>query len=355
MQNNTDIIFEEIIGENGNLGLITLNRPSVLNALNHSMFMSLDKYLKEWEQAVSIKAIVIRAAEGRAFCAGGDIRYAYEKGLAKDPSLPHFFRDEYRLNQYIYHYSKPYIALMNGITMGGGVGISIHGSHRIGTKRLSFSMPETGIGFFPDVGATYFLTRLPGKIGFYLGLTGARIPYNDCLAAGLIDQVIAEDSLQDLINKLAGASLEKNAEATISDICNQFTVPVEKSVLMEHEAEINACFSKNTIEEIFAALENYPSEWCQEVLSVLQKKSPTSLKITLRQLQLGKKLNFDECMKLEYRLTNRFLHNLDFFEGVRAAIIDKDQQPKWQPSTLEEVKASNIESYFLPLENELIE
>jgi enoyl-CoA hydratase len=350
---SADILFDEKPGINGNLGIITLNRPTVLNALNHQMFIDLHQQLIEWERNSAIKGVVIQAAAGRAFCAGGDIRYAYERGLAKDPTLPNFFRDEYLLDTYIYHYNKPYIALLDGITMGGGVGISLHGSHRIATQKLTFSMPETGIGFFPDVGATYFLPRLPGKIGMYLGLTGARINANDCLATGLVDHVIAENNLVPLVNSLAQYSFEKNSDAIIADCINHYSMTTEASTLMEHAQEINHCFAKNSIEEIVDALKNYPSEWCSTVSDELQKKSPTSLKITFKQLQLGKQMTFDECMDLEYRLAQHFLKSHDFYEGVRAAIIDKDQQPNWQPQHLNDVSTKEIEAYFLPLQVEL--
>src|SRR3990167_4221018 len=194
IKNTQDILFEELVGHEGNIGLVTLNRPKALNALTHSMILSLDKQLTLWEEQENIKAIVITAVEGRAFCAGGDIRFTYEKWDYNDGSLPLYFRDEYRLNRRIFHYSKPYIALLDGITMGGGVGISIHGSHRVATENLVFAMPETGIGFFPDVGGTYFLPRLPDKFGYYLGITGARIDCYDCCALGLTQHFVSRAS-----------------------------------------------------------------------------------------------------------------------------------------------------------------
>ncbi len=354
MNRTSDIIFTQIPGHDGDLGIITLNRPQVLNALNHGMFTALNAQLIKWETDNTIKAVVIRAAEGRAFCAGGDIRYAYEQGRAHNPDIANFFGDEYKLNLRIYHFSKPYVAFLDGITMGGGVGISIHGSHRVATKRLVFSMPETSIGFFPDVGGTYFLPRLKNKIGYYLGLSGVRILYNDCLALGLVDQVVAEESLSEIINLLVTTSLEKNSDARVSEIINSFSVTVEDSDLMKHESAIEKCFSKKTVEDILSELEHYPDAWCQTAANIMKSKSPTSLKITLRQLQLGAKLNFDECMQLEYRLTNRFLNSHDLYEGIRAAIIDKDQNPHWQPQKLEDVKPEIIDYYFSPLEKELV-
>lgn len=347
MNNNTDILFEEISGHDGSLGLITLHRPSVLNALNHTMFIALDQQLAYWETAAHIKAVVIRASEGRAFCAGGDIRHAYQLGMAKDPNLLTFFTDEYNLNQRIHYFPKPYIALLNGITMGGGAGVSMHGSHRVATEKLIFAMPETSIGFFPDVGASYFLSRLPGKIGLFLGLTGERINYADCLAVGLATHVVSPDSLIDLVQSLAETSLKQNSDAVVSDVINHFSVPVEKSDLITHKNEIDFCFSKKSVEEIIDALEHYPDAWCEQMANVLNLKSPTSLKVALSQLQQGAKLSFEACMAMEKRLVKHFLQNRDFFEGVRAAIIDKDQMPVWQPGCLHEVTNEMVAQYFI--------
>lgn len=349
-----DVLFEEISGRDGNIGLITLNRPQVLNALNHNMFNVLQYQLTEWEAANQIKAVVIRAAEGRAFCAGGDIRSAYEKKLAKDTTLPYFFRDEYQLNLRIYNYSKPYIALLDGITMGGGAGISINGSHRVATERLSFAMPETGIGFYPDVGGSYFLSRLPYKIGFYLGLVGARISYADCAALGLVNYVVSRENISDILYALADAPLQNNPKMEVSAILETFSASYPASTLLEHTTEIETCFSKNSVEEIIQALSLQQSEWCQQTLALIKAKSPTSLKVTLRALQEGLKVSFNENMRTEYRLTTRFLEGHDFFEGIRAAIIDKDQSPRWQPADLKDVSLNEVEKYFSPLEHELV-
>ena len=349
-----DVLFEEISGRDGNIGLITLNRPKVLNALNHNMFNEMNYHLTEWEAAAQIKAVVIRAAEGRAFCAGGDIRSAYEKKLSNDPTLPYFFRDEYLLNVRIANYPKPYIAILDGITMGGGAGISINGSHRISTEHLSFAMPETGIGFYPDVGGSYFLSRLPFKIGFYLGLVGARITQGDCLALGLATHSVARDKLSDILYALADTSMSDNADLEVNEVIEKFSISAPSSELLEHKIAIETCFSKNSIEEIFHALEHYDDAWCQEILAILKTKSPTSLKVTLRALQAGAEVGFNDSMRTEYRLTTRFLGGKDFFEGIRAAIMDKDGAPRWQPATLQDVTVSDVEKYFLPLEQELI-
>lgn len=346
-----EIIFEELPGKDGNLGLITLNRQNVLNALNHDMFIALDEQLKDWEKNQNIKAVVIRAAEGRAFCAGGDIRAAYEKRFSNDPTLTNFFHDEYKMNSRIHHFPKPYIALLDGITMGGGVGISIHGSHRVATERLIFALPETGIGFYPDVGTTYCLARFPHKIGYYLGLTGMKISYADCFAVGIVQEVVARESLSKIVTALAEASLPN--KETVTKILKSFNVTASHSELIEHKAEIESCFSKNTVEEILHALENHPSEWCHKTAAIIKTKSPTSLKVTLRAIQQAEKLNFDESMKIEYRLTCHFLQGHDFFEGIRAVIIDKDQKPQWKPAKIEDVTEPDVTNYFSPLTKEL--
>jgi len=350
MKSIPEINFEEVTGRDGNLGLITLTRTQVLNALNHVMFNALNEQLAEWESANHIKAVVIRAAEGRAFCAGGDIRYAYERKMANDPKLADFFRDEYRVNRHIHNYTKPYIALIDGITMGGGVGISVHASHRVATDRLVFAMPETGIGFYPDVGTTYILARLPHKIGFYLGLTGARILLSDCVATGLINYAANRDIFPELIYRLADTSFEGDQRESVTQVIQELAIPAGESSLWEHREKIANCFDKKTVEEIVQALENYPSEWCQDVATILKTKSPTSLKVTFHALQEAATMEFDDSIQMEYRLTSRFIEGYDFFEGIRAIVIDKDQKPHWKPATLAGVTQSEIMKYFSPLE-----
>lgn len=349
----TEVLFEEMAGEGGHLGIITLNRPAVLNSLNHDMILAMHNQLQAWATAVHIKAVIIRAAEGRAFCAGGDIRLAYERAKANDPTAAYFFRDEYQLNRFIFHYPKPYIALLNGITMGGGVGVSIHGSHRIATDNLLFAMPETGIGFFPDVGGTYFLPRLPGKIGFYLGLTGARLKSDDCVGLGIATHKVSSDSLSSIIDALAQTSFSSNPRLSVTEIIERFQLTIQPSTLLAERNAIDTYFSGNTMEELMANLERAKDGIGEEALRTLHKKSPTSLKITLRALQEGQHLSFDDCMSQEFRLTCRFLQGHDFPEGIRAVVIDKDQKPHWIPPTLEGVSQQEIQKYFAPLAHEL--
>jgi enoyl-CoA hydratase len=344
-------LFTEVAGKEGNLGLITLNRPAVLNSLNHAMVHAMHAQLKDWAAATHIKAVVIRAAEGRAFCAGGDLRLTYDRIKARDPMMIEFFRDEYQLNRAIFHFPKPYIALLDGITMGGGVGISIHGSHRVATERLMFAMPETGIGFFPDVGGTYFLPRLPGSLGTYLGLTGARLGSDDCVAIGLAQVKVAQQSLTELLDALAECKFGHDARQSVTDTLARFRLDLAPSKLMNEKSEIDKCFSQNTVEQLIEQLQHSTGSFCKDALSILAKKSPTSLKVTLHAMQ--QHLDLDACMRQEYRLVSRFLQGHDFAEGIRAVIIDKDQKPHWQPDTITGVKESEVEKYFAPLQEEL--
>jgi len=353
MQTLSEIEFEEVSGRDGQLGLITLTRPQALNALNQTMIQTMYQQLNDWEGANHIKAVVIRAAEGRAFCAGGDVRSVYERKLKHDSNLANFFRDEYTLNRCIHDYQKPYIALIDGITMGGGAGISVHGSHRVASDRLIFAMPETAIGFYPDVGTTYILARLPHKIGYYLGLTGARISLSDCIATGLIDHYVKSEQFPELIYALADTSFDVNEHETITNIIKTFSVPAENSTLLKQREIIENCFSEKTIEKIIKALEDTSDHKWKEVASSLRTKSPTSLKVTLRALQEAENLDFDEAIQMEFRLSNQFLQGHDFFEGIRAVLIDKDQTPHWKPATLKEVTTASIKKYFEPIEMEL--
>lgn len=349
-----DVIFEELSGNDGHLGVITLNRPQVLNAINHQMVNDIYAKLTEWSTEKKIKAIIIRAVSGRAFCAGGDIRLTYERAKAKNPAMSEFFRHEYHLNRLIFHYPKPYIALLDGITMGGGVGISINGSHRVATENLLFAMPETGIGFFPDVGGTYFLSRLPHYIGYYLGLTGAKIKTQDAVALKLAQFQIQQAMIPRLIDALAETSLNGNAHEKVTHVINQFHLPITTSSLMQHRIEIESCFNLPTVEEIIFSLQQQKTEFASETLSMLEKKSPTSLKVTLKALQQAHHMEFDACMQQEFRLANYFLNGHDFVEGIRAVIIDKDQNPKWLPSALAEISNQAVMAYFLPIASELL-
>jgi enoyl-CoA hydratase len=343
---NQEVILTEIRGVGGDIGLITLNRPQHLNALNHTMIHAIYPALQQWAAAEHIKAVIINA-QGRAFCAGGDLRLVYNRWLAHEPHIERFFDDEYQLNQAIFHFPKPYIALLDGITMGGGVGLSIHGSHRVVTERIKFAMPETGIGFYPDVGGTYFLPRLRNHLGFYLGLTGIVLNADDCVELEIAQHKVLSDTLPALIQALAQTPFAKDAFESVSEVIAEFGVTTHAlSDFFQKTSSIEACFKEKTIEEIIQQLTTSAESLCRETATLLQKKSPTALKVTLCALQQGATLAFDACMHEEYTLTKNFLKGHDFMEGIRALIIDKDQSPNWQPDSLDKVTEQIVAGYF---------
>lgn len=341
-----DIIFEQQSGEGGSLGIIRLNRPKALNALTLDMCIDLHDCLAKWAIDDAIKAVIIRGEGDRAFCAGGDVRKLYEnRGQISEADIP-FFWYEYRMNAAIYHFPKPYIAFLDGITMGGGAGVSIHGSHRVATERLRFAMPETGIGFFPDIGASHFLTRCPGKTGWYLGLTGNSIGYADAQALGLATHCVSSTSIDALQQRLLETKFSANDNATVSAIINQFAMPVVVGELAPARANIDFCFAQNSIIDVVDALQQANTPWCQDTANTLLACCPTSLCVTFEQLHRASILNFDHVMQMEYNIAQSFLKDDNFYEGIRAALIDKDRNPKWSPASLKEVDPRKIASFF---------
>lgn len=344
MTDEPEILFEQ----RGVVGLVTLNRPKVLNALTYNMVKLLHPQLEAWAADDTIKAVMIRAAGEKAFCAGGDIRVLHDWGKAGDRQVIDFYRDEYQLNRYIKRYPKPYIALISGIDMGGGVGVSAHGSHRIASERILFAMPETGIGLFPDVGGTYFLPRCPGEIGMYLGLTGARLKLEDAIYAGVADAFVPADRHEALIARIAaGDDVDASIEAEAQE--------VGPASLKEHRSAIDHCFSGTSVGHILARLRKADTDWARATAETILSKSPLSTRVAYEQIRLGETLDFESAMALEFRLTNRFMAAHDFYEGVRAVVIDKDQAPKWQPASLDDVSDEQVQAYFESLgDNELI-
>ncbi|XP_046392539.1 3-hydroxyisobutyryl-CoA hydrolase, mitochondrial [Ischnura elegans] len=345
-------VDEVILQTSGDKGVITLNRPKALNALNLTMIRKIFPSLKEWEKDKSM--VIIKGAGDKAFCAGGDVRAVTESGK-KGGSLPQeFFREEYMLNNLIGTYQVPYIALIHGITMGGGVGLSVHGQYRVATEKTLFAMPEMAIGLFPDVGGSYFLPRLGGKLGLYLALTGHRLKGLDVLRAGIATHFVESSSLQQLENELLDS---KNPVQEVPKILSKYTSKCDNGQpfsLSQHMQTINKCFSAPSVEEILILLEKEGTQWAKEILNTLNKMSPTSMKVALKQLEEGSVKSLQECLSMEYRLTQRFCQDHDFYEGVRAVLIDRDNTPKWKPATLEEVTTAKVNSYFDPLpSNEL--
>jgi enoyl-CoA hydratase len=340
-----DILFDR----RGAAGIVTVNRPKALNAVTHQMVRALARKLDEWVNDGAVTRVIVTAAGERAFSAGGDIRALYELGRAgRQQEALGFFREEYALNTFIKRYPKPYVALIDGIVMGGGVGISIHGSHRIAGDRYAFGMPEVGIGFFPDVGATYALPNLPGEIGTYCALTGDRLKTADGVRAGAATHHVRSERFADLLEALCG-------NVPVDAILSAFAEPVGEGSVMPRRPALDRLFAASRVEDIVAALQrearsgSADAEWAESVVAAIASKSPTSLKIALAQLRRGKSLPFEECMKIEFRIVSRIVYGHDMYEGVRAVIIDKDNAPRWRPATLSDVSDADVAQYFAPL------
>ena len=347
---------EIVLGRAGGIATLTMNRPQALNALTLANYRDITPAIAGWAVDPEVHAVVVRGAGGRAFCAGGDVRAVYEagRGIGGDRDLTAaFFREEYALINDIHRFPKPYIAIIDGITMGGGAGMSVNGAYRIATERTMFAMPETAIGLFPDVGATRFLNRCPGRVGRYLGLTGARLKASDTLYCGFATNVIEQDRVETLTAALAEMAWKTGLEFTQTEaLIAGLAINPGPAPLASLRLAIDRCFAGDTIEEILAALSaeansgSPNSGWAAETRTSLMSKSPTSLKVTLRQLIVGRDYDLDQALQLEYRLTQHFMAAHDFYEGVRARLIDKDQHPSWQPASLAEIDDAAVDSYF---------
>ncbi|SEO70779.1 enoyl-CoA hydratase [Methylobacterium sp. ap11] len=334
-----------LVERRGAAGFLTLNRPKALNALTLEMVRALRAALDAWAADPAVTRVVIQGAGERAFCAGGDIRRIHEEGSAgRHAEAETFFREEYELNALIQRYPKPYVALIDGIVMGGGVGVSLHGSHRVAAERTAFAMPETGIGFFPDVGATYALPRLPGFVGTYLALTGERIAQGDVVAFGLATHAAPAAAFPAIRDALAEG---RPVEAAIGT----HAVP-PPGPLHAERALVEACFSADTVAEVLSRLDAAGSEFAKKAAATIRTRSPTSLRLALAQMRRGAALSFPEAMRLEYRILCRILRGHDFYEGVRSVLIDRDGKPDWRPATLEAVTAEDIEAHLAPMPGE---
>ncbi|ASO20614.1 enoyl-CoA hydratase [Actinoalloteichus hoggarensis] len=323
------------------LGRITLNRPGVLNALNHDMVRAIAARLEHWRVDTGVRAVVIDGAGDRGLCAGGDIRSIYDDARAGGTASPAFWADEYRLNAAIAGYPKPYVALMDGIVMGGGVGVSAHGSHRIVTDRSRVAMPEVGIGFVPDVGGTYLLSRAPGELGTHVVLTAARLTAADAIHCGLADHYVAASRLPDLIDALA----DHTPDAAAAMVAG----PPPPSPLAAEAEWIDHCYAADTVEEILDRLRD-GGDAAVAAAKQIDGGSPTALKVTLRALRSAAALpDLAAVLDQEYRISCRALASPDLVEGVRARIVDKDRAPRWSPATLAEVDDAIVDSYFADL------
>lgn len=332
----------------GRLASIRLNRPQALNALAPGQFSAIHRQLDEWAADPEISAVLVEGAGERAFCAGGDIRAVWDARTRQDDAFNRaLFRDEYRLDRAIYRYSKPYVAFMDGIVMGGGAGVSVNGRFRVATERTAFAMPEAAIGFFPDVGATHFLGRCPGAIGLYLGLTGARLGAADMVWAGLATHAVPAATLDDLRRDLARAATSSDpADAIAATLDAAHRDPGSSALARDAEA-IEDCFSAGSVEAILERLAGLEDAWAVAARAGMAKGAPTSLKVIVRQLTGGGGLEFDAAITREYGLACAFLAKHDFYEGIRAAVIDKDKAPKWQPAALEQVSPAVVDEFFL--------
>jgi len=325
-------------------GRITLDRPRTLNALTLEMIRAMHKALVDWAENPLVQIVVVDGSGTRGLCAGGDIRALYDAAVSGQlESASQFFREEYRLNALIARYPKPYVALMDGVVMGGGIGISAHGSHRVVTERSALAMPETGIGFVPDVGGTYLLGTAPNELGTYLALTASRIGAADAILCGLADVFVGSDKLESLLWQL-----EQCRSAAALDVClSAFAEPPPKGNLPHEESWIRDCFSEPSVEGILAALRAHGTAEAATAAAEIANKSPTSLKVTLLALRRARDYNeLGACLEQEYGISLACLKNHDFKEGVRAAIIDKDRNPIWRPATLEEVTEEAVDHYF---------
>ncbi|MFI1765100.1 enoyl-CoA hydratase/isomerase family protein [Streptomyces sp. NPDC020800] len=337
-----------LLHTSGRAAHITLNRPKALNALSHAMVRRIDEALTVWEHDPAVETVVVSGAGERGLCAGGDIRAVHDDARDGDGTASAaFWRDEYRLNARIARYPKPYVALMDGIVMGGGVGISAHGSVRIVTERSRVAMPETGIGFVPDVGGTYLLALAPGELGTHLALTGAQIGAGDALLCGLADHYLPAGGL--------GAFVDDLAEMPVRDVLRRHVQPAPRGELAARREWIDACYAAGTVEEIVQRLLAHGDPAAKEAAETLLTRSPTAVKVTLAALLRARRLGpLERVLDQEYRVSCAALSTHDLVEGVRAQVIDKDRSPRWSPATLAEVTDADVERFFTPLgEHEL--
>lgn len=338
-----------VVRRAGDIGRITLSRAKALNALTWEMVSAMTEALVAWRDDDTVKAVVVDGEGEKGFCAGGDIKLLAESGKAGDDRAWRFWRDEYRLNALIHEYPKPYLALIDGVTMGGGVGVSVHGSHRVAGDRTLFAMPETGIGFHPDVGGAWFLPKLPGEMGTWMGLTGARLKTADAIAAGVATHYVPSERTDALLDRLETETLDADGER-VEALLADFAGDAGQSDLALVGGLIDAAFEGDDLDEILARLDGAGDAWSTKQADTLRTKSPTSVALTLKALRKGAELSFREVMTQDLRVSMRRLQEgSDFYEGVRAVILDKDNAPQWGPRADEET----LERHFAPLDEDL--
>ncbi len=339
---NKDVIIEK---KNATV-IITLNREKVLNALNLNMVRDIYKNISNWDEDPEVSGVIIKGVGEKAFCAGGDIVSVYHSRNKPDVNLKdNFFREEYILNLSIANFSKPWISILNGIAMGGGLGLSVHGSHRIVNSRTITAMPETAIGLFPDVGGGYFLSRM-GVVGTYLALTGRIMDALDSLYVGIGSSYIDDENIDNLIKTIINKNKydKKFIDGLLTEASNNFVN--KKSSLEKELIFIKKHFSEDNIIKIFNSLKKDNSEWAQDTLKVLMKKSPTSMGVVIKQLSIAETLDLKECLSMEFRICQSMMAKHDFYEGVRANLVDKDRNPKWEPRDVSELEENIINEHF---------
>ena len=339
---------EVVVRVEGKVGRLTLNRPQALNALTTTMCREMIAALTAWREDPAVELVLLDHAGERGFCAGGDIRTLADSGKGDGALGRAFFFTEYRLDHLLHQYPKPTVAIMDGVVMGGGVGIARPCRFRVGTERTTFAMPETGIGLFPDVGGSWYLSRMPDHIGTWLALTGARLKAADCELVGMITDYVESGDLAELKDWIV------KDPAAIETLLTEYEAEAGRPPIATHQDEIARDFAGDSVEAIMAALQASGSVWAREQAQVIEAKSPLSSKIALRQLQEGARAHaFTEVMAMEYRIAHRLAVSHDFLEGVRAVILDKDNKPNWDPPSLEAVSEAMVDGIFAALPSNL--
>lgn len=335
-----------LIEEDNRCGVISLNRPGALNALSYEMIAALDRQYLKWAQDSHIYAVILRSTVPRAFCSGGDIRTLYEWWrTGRMESILELYGTEYQHNWTLDRFLKPHVSLIDGIVMGGGVGVSLYGTHRVAAENYQFAMPEVGIGFFPDVGATWFLPRLRGRAGLYLALTGRSLGPADAYYLGLATHCIPAEWFNTIRTALSEAE-------PVDALLDGLHKDPGRSELEERQLVLDRLFSKDSVEEVLSGLEaeiGEHADWARSTAAEIRSKSPLSLKVAFEQYRRGGSMNLEEALQLEYAVARRFMEGEEFFEGIRALIIDKDNAPNWSPANLEDVGAEMVAAYFEPV------
>ncbi len=326
----------------GRAGVVVLDRPKALNALTLPMVRAMYAQLADWATDAAIAHVVLTSNSEKAFCAGGDIRRIHEMGTAKEPGLTDFFHDEYLLNTQIHRYPKPFTSLIDGICMGGGVGLSAHAPYRVGSEKTLFAMPEVGIGFFPDVGGTHMLARFPGQTGAHVAMTGGRLKTADCLYVGFLTHVVPSAKMTELLEALTGVD-------DPAPVLARFHEDPGTAPLAARREAIDRLFTGDDAAAILARLtaeEGADTEWAKATAAEISSKSPTSVAIALHQVRIGGSLSFEDCMRTEFRIVSHILAGNDFYEGVRSVLIDRDGKPIWRPATFAELDRAAVLAHF---------